>query len=230
MIIQFITKPTSTGNAITTRIVPGPDYTQAELDAAVSAKHNVPAATCAAIGREYFHLILTSPAARRSLDLFGLLGIRPTTGGSKPTPDDFHDATDLKLDISITYLADAIRALRESSTIEKVGHEGAGTPELETIENMATGTISSYTAGQMLHISGSDLDFTRSMASNPGGTMGVFIQPGAGGAWVHLTTYGSLSSKNVQVLIPTGTTGAQNVKVINERGLEGVFGTSIGPA
>lgn len=94
---------------------------------------------------------------------------------------------------------------------------------------MATGTISSYTPGQMLHISGSDLEFDRTIASSGAGTVGVFIQPAAGGAWVHLTTYGSLSSKNVQVLIPAGITGAQNVKVINERGLEGVFGTSIGP-
>ena len=203
------------------------DISQAELDALVSAKHGVPAATCQAIGKEYFLAFLQAAAPTKCLNLFGLLAVRPTSGGKESGPDGFHNATDIKFDLSVTYLADVIRGLRDTSTIQNVGHDGPGDPHVEFVENMVNGALGSYTAGQMVHLSGEHLGFARAEAILPAGTTGVFLQPAAGGAWVHLTTYGNLSDENVEVLIPTATTGAQRIKVVNSRGFEGVFGTTI---
>ena len=228
MNIPFITKPTPSGSAITTKLGTVPDFTQAELDALVSAKHGVPAATCAAIGKEYFLAFLQAPVPTKCLNLFGLLGIRPTSGGKETGTDDFHNATDINFDLAVVYLTDAIRELRDTSTIQNIGHDGPGDPHLEIIENMVNGALNSYTPGQMVRISGEHLSFERAAAIIPAGNVGAFIQPAAGGAWTHLTTYGNLSDATVEVLIPAAITGQQRLKIVNGRTLEGISGTTIG--
>ena len=218
MNFTFIVKPSTSGSAFTTRPDFGPDWTQAELDARVAAVTGLTAAQCAAAGRQYFLEILQATTPRRALNLFGLLRVAPSCGGTQPAPDGFHTPVDIKADFALGYLADVIRDWRDTMTIEKTGEEGVAAPEIDTVMDVANNAVNHYTVMQNLHILGNDLDFTKAET-----TQGVFLQPAAGGAWVRLSTYGPITAKQTYVLIPTGITGGQRLKLVNGRGHESVY-------
>lgn len=146
MNFTFIVKPSTDGEKFTTRPAFGPNWTQAELDALVSAAHGVPPETCRAIGRQYFLELLNAATPRRCLRLFDLLYTRPSSGGVQESPDDFHTPTDIKADLVVGYLAEVIRDWREPMTIAKVGQEGVAIPVIDSILNEFTGLLNKYTA------------------------------------------------------------------------------------
>jgi len=220
MEFTFVVKLTSDGEKFTTRPDFGPNWTQAELDALVHAAFPaVPGETCAAIAQRYFLEILGSASPRRCLNLFGLLYARPSSGGTATTPDGFSDGDDLKADLVLGYLAEIIRDFRGQVRIRKTGQEGAAIPVIDAVLDEMNGDSGHYTAGQNVRLVGGNLDFDKTKPAQ-----GVFLAPAAGGAWVRLSTYGPITEKQIYVLIPGGTTGAQKLRVVNEGGREGFSG------
>lgn len=220
MEFTFITKLTTDGAKFTTRPDFGPNWTQDELDALVHAKFpDVPAATCAAIAKQYFMELLCADTPRRCLRLFGLIYSRPSSGGTATTPEGFANAEQIKADMIIGYLAEVVRDWREKLTIRNTGSEGVAAPVVEAVLDEANGAQNHYTAMQNVRLVGQNLDFDKTQA-----TQGVFIAPAAGGPWVRLTTYGPITEGQIYVLIPSGTTGAQKLRVVNDGGHEGLSG------
>ena len=223
MNLTHILKLGTSGVDFSTRLNYDNNYTQAELDGIVATKHGVTPEKAAAIGREYFLTLMDSATPRKILNLFGLLSVKPTSGGKSVTADGFHTAEDIAAGWAITMKAEVIRDWREGCTIEQVGEEGVAAPEFVTVQNAFNNQLNTYTALQNIHISGKNLRFDKGDA-----TTGVFMQPAAGGAWTRLTTYGPVSRGNVYVLIPVGTTGNQRIKLINESAHETIYGTLLG--
>jgi len=220
MEFTFITKLTSDGEKFTTRPAFGPNWSHDELDGVVHGKFpDVPAATCRAIGKQYFMELLCAGSPRRCLRLFDLLYVRPTSGGTKGTRDGFANPEDLKADMVVGYLAEVIRDWREKITMRNTGSEGAAIPVIEAVLDESNGEPNHYTVMQNVRLVGVNLDLDKAQADQ-----GVFIAPAAGGPWVRLTTYGPITQGQIYVLIPTGTTGAQKLRVINEGGHEGFSG------
>ena len=224
MKISFVVKITPSGKAFSTRIDRGPDWTQAELDGLVSGLHGLPPEKCFAVGREYFRQVLLAARPRRILNLFGLLYVDPSTGGSAPTPEGFHTAEDIKADFPIGYLAETIHEWRKTLTIEKTGEEGVARPLVRTVINLLTNHADHYTENQLLRLLGEYLGFTRTNLAQ-----GVHMAPTDNGPWVRLNTYGSISDRQVLVLIPAGTTGPIWLKLINEVGHEAVCSITVLP-
>lgn len=220
MEFTFITKLTSDGEKFTTRPDFGPNWEQAELDALVHSKFpTVPAETCGAIGKQYFMELLCAATPRRCLRLFGLLYTRPSSGGAKTAPDGFATPEDIKADMVIGYLAEVVRDWREALTIRNTGSEGVAAPVVQAVLDEFTGAQNHYTAMQNVRLVGVNLDLDKTNANQ-----GVYIAPAAGGAWVRLSTYGPITQGQIYVLIPTGTTGAQKLRVVNGGGHEGFSG------
>ena len=96
MKIPYIVKLAVSGQKFSSRPVFGPNWTQPELDPLISAATGVPPAKCAQIGRLYFLTLLHALLPRRIFDLFGLLRVEPTTGGTAATVDGFRTASDLQ--------------------------------------------------------------------------------------------------------------------------------------
>ncbi len=224
MKFTFIVKPSTSGTKFTTRPDFGPNWTQAELDARVSAICGVPPDKCAAVARQYLLELLQAETPRRALNLFDLIYVKPSSGGAVATPEGFHSATDIKADFALGYLSDVIDDWRKTVTIEKTGDEGAAVPVVESVLNALTGRPDFYTAGQNIRLQGDRLAFTPTNTSQ-----GVFTSPADSGPWTRLTTYGPVSDKQVYVLIPTGTTVAIRLKVINEGLHETVYTGTLSP-
>ena len=217
MEFTFVVKLTSDGEKFTTRPDFGPNWTQAELDARVHAAFPaVPADQCGLIAQRYFLELLAADSPRRAPKLFDLLYVRPSCGGTSTTPDGFHNGSDIKADIVVGYLAEVIRDWQGQISIRKTGQEGAAIPVIDTVLDESTGAQNHYTALQNVRLVGDHLDFDRTKTDQ-----GVFLAPAAGGPWVRLTTYGPTTEKNIYVLIPSGTTGAQKLRVVNTVGHEG---------
>jgi hypothetical protein len=220
MEFTFITKLTTAGEKFTTRPAFGPSWTHDELDGLVHAKYpDVPAATCRAIGKQYFMELLCADSPRRCLRLFDLLYVRPSSGGNASTRDGFANADDIKADMIVGYLSEVIRDWREKLTMRNTGSEGAAIPVIEAVLDEANGGPNHYTAMQNVRLVGVNLDFDKTQADQ-----GVFIAPAAGGPWVRLSTYGPITKGQIYVLIPSGTTGAQKLRVVDEGGHEGFSG------
>jgi hypothetical protein len=220
MEFTFIVKLTTDGEKFTTRPDFGPNWTQAELDARVHAAFPaVPADQCALIAQRYFLEILAADSPRRVPKLFDLLYVRPSCGGTATTPDGFNNATDIKADFVIAFLVEVVRDVQSQISIRKTGQEGVAGPQIDAVIDEATGAQNHYTALQNVRLVGDNLNFDKAETDQ-----GVFIAPAAGGAWVRLTTYGPVTEKNIYVLIPSGTAGAQKLRVVNARGHEGFSG------
>ena len=217
MEFTFVVKLTANGEKFTTRPDFGPNWTQAELDQLVHAAFpEVTAEKCAAIGQRYFLELLGATTPRRCLSLFELLSVRPSSGGTATTPDGFHNAEDLRADLSLGLLPDVLHGWRSQIRIRKVGQEGAAIPVVDTVIDEATGAQNHYTALQNVRLVGEHLDFDRTIPAQ-----GVFIAPAAGGPWVRLTTYGPATEMQIDVLIPAGIAGPQKLRVVNLREREG---------
>lgn len=217
MEFTFIVKLTPDGEKFTTRPDFGPNWTQEELDQLVHAAFpDVPAEKCAAIAQRYFLELLGADTPRRCLKLFGLLAVRPSSGGTSTTPDGFHSAEDIRADLIIGLLSDVLHGWRSQARIRKTGQVGAAIPVIDTVIDEATGTQNHYTAMQNVRLVGDHLDFDRTKPAQ-----GVFIAPAAGGPWVRLGTYGPITDGQIYVLIPAGTAGPQKLRVVNEGEREG---------
>jgi hypothetical protein len=223
MNLTYKTILNTSGEGYSTRLSYGEDFTQAELNAAVAAAHSVTPEQAEAIGREYFAILMAAATPRRCLNLFGLMSVQPTSGGSSPLPDGFHNATDINAGWAITMLADVLRDWRETCTIEKVGDEGAAAPVMESVINEADGVLNTYTSSQLVHILGDRLAFDKTDL-----TQGVFFDTVPPSTPIRAEVFGPIGDKNVYAAVPGGIlAGPLKVILTNNRGHTSTYTTTI---
>ncbi len=156
----------------TTRAVMGQQISEAELDTAVAAEVGLTPEQCARVLTAYLrHLLAAAANSRWSPLLYGLIGLFPRAGGSKPGPDDFRTAEDLNASVSLAYSLDAIRQWRKGLHFLSQGFVGLVTPQLGSIMCCAHGRADVYVPGDFITIKGSHLKLDQ---HDP--AQGVFIR------------------------------------------------------
>lgn len=204
---QYNVAPNSNGG-FTTRPVLGTAADTTALLAAIGASAGVEPAQAEAVLRAFFAKVLAcAGGCEWSPNFLDLVTFRPTSGGSKPLPDDFHSAEDIKAGAAIAFLATVIDGWRAGLTLESLGEVGKVTPEIETVIRQSDLAVDKYTAGGMIQVRGDHLKFDPADA-----TQGVFFQPSTGPA-VRATDYAAIQPQSVIVLVPAGLTGPLTVKV-----------------
>lgn len=197
-----------TGGGFTTRPVIGPEIDVPALDAAVAAETGVLPDKCVLVLQSYLQRLLTAAASGgQCTDIHGIFRFRPTCGGSKPHPDDFHTPDDINADVALSFTMDTIRAWRTTLSIESLGTLGKLTPQIDTIINRANGALNRYTPGQAIELVGENLRFD--LADN---AQGVFFIP-ASGPEVRATAYASNEPGKVDAFVPAAMTGPQSVRI-----------------
>lgn len=199
--------PKSTGG-FTTRPIKGEAETEAEILATLAADTGLTAPQCEAVVRSFLNKLLAcSAGCGWSPLLFGLISFRPTSGGSSPDPDGFHNADDINAGVSLAFTAEAIRQWRSTLTLESMGQVGKITPLIDSVIRQSDKAVDKYTALGLCQLRGDYLDFDPSDTNQ-----GIFLKPGAG-AEVRVTEYGGIEPTSVIFLVPAGMTGPVTVRV-----------------
>ncbi|MBL9152247.1 MAG: hypothetical protein JNK37_07175 [Verrucomicrobiales bacterium] len=140
-------------------------------------------------------------------DIRGLLRFRPTSGGTSPTPDGFHNPDDINADIAISLTAAARDAWRAGLTLESLGEVGKVSPLIDSILSQENGAENHYVPGTLIVLNG---DLLRFQKTDP--TQGVFFRSG-NNAEVRATIYGTITPTSLSVLVPDTLTGPLSVRV-----------------
>lgn len=192
----------------TTRPVLGEPATSDFILAQIAAKSGATPEACTAVLNATRDVILEcAQGCAYATSILGWLRFRPTSGGSQPGSADFDNPDEMNCSISLSITAETITAWRSTLTLESQGEVGLLSPYIASIESGENGQEDHYTAGTMVIIHGQNLRFNKADL-----TQGVFIRNG-NNPEVRLTVYGPINPGSVTALIPTGTTGAQTVRI-----------------
>lgn len=195
-------------SGFTTRVAKGATETTETMLNAVSTQTGVPQAQVEAVLRAFFNRVLAcSAGCLWAPNVLDLVSFRPTSGGSSPLPDGFHNADDIKADVSLSFTAEAIRQWRSTLTLESLGEVGKVTPEIDSIIRQSDSAVNKYTPGGLIQLRGDYLDLN---TTDP--TQGVFFTP-ASGAEVRATEYASPTPQGIVVLVPAALSGTLSVRV-----------------
>lgn len=204
---KFVVAPKSGGD-FTTRAQLGAQVDQTALTASIATAVSITAPQVEATLVAFFDKLLEAAEGNAWSDgLYGRVRFRPTAGGSKQAPSEFTTADDIKADVSISLLADAIRAWRARLNLDNQGTVGKVTPMISTVMNKANGHENEYTAGNVVKVIGQNLAFD---PADP--AQGLFFDP-ASGPEVRATVYGDIDPGSFTALVPAGATGPQTVRI-----------------
>ena len=142
--------------------------------------------------------------------LYGELGVRPTCGGSSPTPDGFQNAAEINADVSLAFNAGVIDTWRSTLVLESQGTKGNVTPVIDTIISSENDAENHYVPGTLIRLVGHDLRFDKADL-----TQGVFFIK-ADHTEVRATSYGSIAPSEIIVLVPAARSGALQVRIAAE--------------
>jgi hypothetical protein len=204
---KFTVSPKSTGGFRANAVL-GPQIDEAALVAAIAAE--------AGVGPEKVPLVIKGFFARLrgctngcdwATALFGELSVRPTCGGSSPTPDGFQNADEINADIALSFTSEVIQQWRTTLQLESQGTKGLVTPVIDTILCLADNAEDHYVVMDNIRLYGHDLRFDKSDV-----LQGVFFIK-ADGTEVRATVYGPINPSDVTVLVPAGLTGALQVRI-----------------
>jgi Domain of unknown function (DUF4469) with IG-like fold len=199
--------PKSTGG-FTTRAALGDGVTQEFLTAEVATATGLTPVQVEAAVKTFLQKILAcSTGCGWSNNLYDIVRFRPTSGGSNPQPDGFHNADDINADVAVSFTKDAITAWRAGLTLESMGEVGKVTPIIDTILNQDTGAADHYTPGSLIQLRGDNLKLNKTDV-----TQGVFFKAGAA-AEVRATVYGDIEPTTLTVLVPANLSGPLTVRV-----------------
>jgi hypothetical protein len=204
---KYNVAPNSNGG-FTTRPVLGEPATSDFILAQIAAKSGATPEACTAVLNATRDTILEcAQGCAYATSVLGWLRFRPTSGGSQPAPDAFDNPDEINASVALSFTADTITGWRSTLTLESQGEIGKTTPYVASIESMENGQEDHYTAGTMIGINGNNLRFNKADL-----TQGVFIRTG-NNPEVRLAVYGPITPTSITALIPTGTAGAQTVRV-----------------
>lgn len=196
-----------------TQAVLGPQIVEADFTASVIADAALTAtavttAQAEAVIKSFFKNARTCAAGCSwAPELYGELSIRPTCGGSQPSPDAFQNAQEINADIALSFIAEVRDAWRSTLLLESQGTKGLVTPVIDAILSEEDGAQDHYMPGTNIRIVGHNLRFVKSDV-----TQGVFfIKPD--GSEVRATVYGPLDPSQITVLVPATLSGALQVRI-----------------
>lgn len=197
-----------TGGGFTTRAVKGDPVSEADLLAAVAAATGVTAPQAEAVIKTFLNKLLAcSAGCDWSPSLFGLVNFRPTSGGSSPTPDGFHNADDINADVALSFNAETIRQWRSTLTLQSMGEVGKITPVIDTIIRQSDLAPDKYTPLGLNQMRGDHLGLDPSDS-----VQGIFLKPGSNPE-VRVTQYATITPSSVVFLVPDGLSGPLTVRV-----------------
>lgn len=204
---RYNVAPNSNGG-FTTRAHRGDPVDQTTMLDTISTAAGVTPAQAESVLRSFFDQVLAATAVSGWTPSFlDTLTFRPTSGGSSPTPEGFHNADDLNADVALSFLAPKIAAWRSSLSIQSLGEVGKVLPIVESVIRQSDSAAGKYTAGGLIQLRGNHLNFDKTDL-----TQGVFLKPGSG-AEVRVTEYATIQPQSVIVLVPTGLTGPLTLRV-----------------
>lgn len=204
---KYNVAPLSSGGFYT-RAVRGNPADETALVASIAASAGItPAQTEAAIKGFFNKVLLCAAGCDWSPEMFGMISFRPTSGGSKPQPDDFHDADDINADVAVTFTAETIRQWRSTLTLESMGEVGKVTPVIETIIRQSDKAVDKYTALGLCQMRGDYMNL------NPADvTQGIFLKSGTDPE-VRVTEYAAITPQSIVFLVPSGLSGPLTVRI-----------------
>ncbi len=207
---QYNVVPKS-GGGFSTRPVLSDEFDDATIDNAVAAQNGLTAAQCVAVLTSYLDQFLLRAADCEWSHLFhDLLSIRPTSGGSSPTPDGFHTPVDINAGLSLSISPDRLDDWRSTLSIQSMGQTGLQTPEVDSIINLADGTQDTYVAGEIIQLGGDHLAFDKTDTAQ-----GVFYATAAApGTKVRIASYGPISPTQINAIMPAGLSGPLTITVV----------------
>jgi hypothetical protein len=136
--------------------------------------------------------------------------VRPTSGGSAATPDDFHNTRDTNANISYSILPAARDAWQSTLTIESQGQIGLLVPQIDSVIDLSDGAEDAYTPAEIAQFSGDNLGFDKTALDE-----GVFYETAAApGVKVRINSYGTITPTENNAIMPAGLTGALTMSVI----------------
>jgi hypothetical protein len=204
---QYQTRQNPQGG-FTTSVVLGEPVPDSVLLASIATRANTTPEIAEAVIRALVAEILGcgcgSHFARRFL---GILSFQPTSGGSAPSPDGFHNAQDINASVSIAILKERIETWQQTLTLEHMGEVGKLTPVIDSMINQATGALNIYTAGDLMQVRGDNLKINRNDTAQ-----GIFLTNSAG-VEVRCSAYSNIEPQSLTFLVPPGTTGPQTVRM-----------------
>lgn len=204
---KFTVSPKSTGGFRANAVLGG-QINEASLVAAIATATGVDAEKVPLVIKSFLaYLRNCANGCDWATALFGELSVRPTCGGSQPTPDGFQNAGELNADIALSFTAEIIEAWRGTLTLESQGTKGLVTPVIDTILCLTDNAEDHYVVLDNIRLYGHDLRFDK---SDP--LQGVFFIK-ADGTEVRATVYGPINPSDVTVLVPAGLTGALQVRI-----------------
>ena len=199
--------PKSSGG-FTTRAALGDAVTTDSITAQVATATGLTPVQVESAVKTFFQTLLAcSAGCGWSNNLYDIVRFRPTSGGSSPQPDGFHNADDINADVALSYTKEAIDAWRATLTLESLGEVGKVTPIIDTILNQDTGEADKYTPGSLIQLRGDNLKLNRADI-----TQGVFFKAGAA-AEVRATSYADIEPLSLTVLVPASLSGPLTVRV-----------------
>lgn len=195
------------GGGFTTRAARGAQANEAAITAAIAASTGVDAAKVPLVIQAFFDKVLQcSAGCDWSAEIYGCISFRPTSGGNKPSPGDFHNADDINADVALSLSAEKIRQWRSTLALESLGEVGLVTPVIDSIIDMTTGQADFYTLANMIQLRGDDLRFKLSDPSQ-----GTFFRSG-NAAEVRATLYGQNEPGIVSAAVPAALSGPLQVR------------------
>ncbi len=204
---KYNVAPLSSGG-FTTRAVRGNPADEAAIVAAIATSAGItPVQTEAAIKGFFNKVLLCAAGCDWSPEMFGMISFRPTSGGKKAQPDDFHNADDINADVAMTFSAETIRQWRSTLTLESMGEVGKVTPVIETIIRQSDKAVDKYTALGLCQIRGDYMNLDPADL-----TQGIFLKAGAA-AEVRVTEYAAIEPTSIVFLVPTGLSGPLTVRI-----------------
>lgn len=192
----------------TTRPVLREQLTEAELDAAVSAKMGLPPEQCAQVFTAYLRELLAQAGhSRWSPGLYDLVRLNPTAGGSKGHSDEFRTAADINAGASLTFAREVIREWQKGLSITSQGLRGLVTPELTSVICQVTERANVYCSGYFIAIHGQHLKLDW---HDP--AQGVFCLL-ADGTEIRAEMYAGITRLRLHAQVPASVTGPIRVRV-----------------
>lgn len=206
---QYITRPTSVGDATTTQAVYRGTKTQAELIAEVEARLGDTPPTTALILTTAAEIIIDWTTQGWKIEpVGGLIGYRITVGGSIPTgqPEDWNFDS-MNADLNCHWSAAGEARSRALFTSEKVGEQARSAPVFVEVYDSETKEANQYEAGKGLVCKFSN----RSFQFDPAAGCKIAFRK-ADNTMVDAAGYPYVKGRTVVCTPPAGLTGTVHVE------------------
>lgn len=207
---QYITRPTSVGDATTTQAVYRGTKTKEDLIAEITLRLATPTPSIDAVLCCFSEIVIDwATQGWKIAPCHDLIGYRLTTGGSTPTgePEDWNFDS-MKIDLNCHWGEAGEARSRALFTSEKVGEQSRSAPVFVDVYDSETKEANHYEAlkGLCMRFRNNKFDF------NPTAACKVRFRK-ADGTFVDAAGYPYIKGKTVVCTPPSGLTGVVHVEI-----------------